>query len=97
MLGILPIFILEEGLLAPLEKVHSLRSGLEYFEEFLDEFEFPRQVALTYGTGVTRVKISPLRQHIQEVHPASHFSEQPFSPHLEALLGPQSFGMAIMQ
>lgn len=97
MLGILPIFMLEDGRLAPLEKAHSQRAVLEYFEEFLDEFESPGNVALVHGVGQAMTRMSPLRQHIQDLHPETHFSEHVFSPQLEALLGMQSMGMAIMQ
>jgi len=97
MLGMLPIFMLENGQLVPLEKAHTQRAVLEYFEEFLDEFEYPEHVALVHGTESTRLRTSSLREHIQENHPGAHFSDLAFSSHLEALLGAQSISMAIMQ
>jgi DegV family protein with EDD domain len=96
-LGMLPIFMLEDGRLSPLEKGHSPRAVVDCFEEFLDEFESPRRVALAHGAGHDSTRTRPLRQHIQEVHPKAHFSEHIFSPHLAALLGKKSIGMAIMQ
>ncbi len=97
MLGMLPIFTLEDGRLAPLEKVRSHRAVLECFEEFLDEFESPLRVALAHGIGRTTLQTRPLRQHIREAHPEAQFSEHAFPSHLEAMLGTQSIGMAIMQ
>ncbi len=96
-LGILPIFLLEEGRLAPLEKARSQRAVLEYFVEFLDEFETPADVALVHGRKVPAGRMQPIRQHIQEIHPQALLSEQVLTPALEALLGAQSFGMAILQ
>ncbi len=96
-LGMLPIFMLEDGRLSPLEKGHSQRAVVDCFEEFLDEFESPRRVALAHGLGHDSTRTRPLRQHIQEMHPEAHFSEHVFSPHLAALLGTRSIGMAIMQ
>jgi DegV family protein with EDD domain len=97
MLGMLPIFMLEDGRLAPLEKAHTHRAVLECFEEFLDEFESPEHVALVHGIGQSMSRMGPLFQHIQEAHPSAQFSEYAFSPPLEAMLGNQSIGMAIMQ
>ncbi|MEW6093724.1 MAG: DegV family protein [Chloroflexota bacterium] len=96
-LGMFPIFMLEDGRLSPLEKGHSPRAVVDCFEEFLDEFESPRRVALAHGAGQDSTRTRPLRQHIQEVHPEAHFSEHIFPPHLAALLGTKSIGMAIMQ
>lgn len=96
-LGILPIFILEDGRLVPLNKAHSQRAVLEYFQEFLDEFEMPAQVALVHGTDQGAARINSLRQYIQASHPEANYSEHAFSPQLEALLGKQSIGMAIRQ
>jgi DegV family protein with EDD domain len=97
MLGILPIFILEDGRLAPLDKARSQRAVLEYFEEFLDEFEAPGRVALVHGSEQSRLRMSPLRRYIQEAYPEADFSEHVFSPQLDAMLGAQSMGMAIKQ
>lgn len=97
MLGMLPIFMLEDGRLSPFEKAYSQRAIVEFFGEFLDEFDSPRRVALALGPGGSTLRTRPLRQHIQEVHPAAHFSEHAFSPHLAALLGRRSMGMAIME
>lgn len=97
MLGILPIFMLEDGRLAPLDKARSQRAVLEYFEEFLDEFESPSRVALVQGSRQSMVRLSALRQHIQEAHPQTRLSEHIFSPQLDALLGTQTMGMVIRQ
>jgi DegV family protein with EDD domain len=97
MLGILPIFTLEDGRLAPLEKARSQRAVLEFFEEFLDEFSSPKRVALMHGTGRNVLRTGSLRQHIREVHPGAHFSEGAFPQPVEMMLGEQSIGMAVMQ
>lgn len=97
MLEMLPIFMLEDGRLAPLEKAHSPRAVIEYFEEFLDEFEFPGRVALVHGSGQEAGRLSQLRQHIQTAHPLAQSTEHAFTPELELLLGRRGLGMAIMQ
>jgi len=96
-LGLLPIFMLEDGWLSPLEKVHSQRAVVECLEEFMDEFDSPQRIALTHGEAYDTVRMRPLRQHIRERHPQAYFSEHIFSPHLAALFGSRSIGMTIME
>jgi DegV family protein with EDD domain len=45
MLGMLPIFTLEEGRLRPMEKVRTQRHLFESFLEFINEFEAPAHIA----------------------------------------------------
>lgn len=95
MLGMLPIFNLEEGRLVPLAKVRSHRAVLEFFQEFLCEFDSPRQVAVVRGTSQPSTRTSPLRQHIHELHLEARFKEHVFTPVLDLLLGSRGLGLAI--
>jgi DegV family protein with EDD domain len=97
MLGILPIFTLEEGRLAPTEKVRSQRHLFESFLVFLNEFESPAYIALTHGTNRNSLRSRPVRQYVQDTFPETPFSEHALSPHLAALFGPDSTGLVIME
>ena len=97
MLDMLPIFLLEEGRLVPQEKAGSLRMVMEYFEDFMDEYENPARLALVRSAGQPAVRLGQLRQHIRSSHPETHFSEHTFPAELEPILGRESMGMAIMQ
>jgi fatty acid-binding protein DegV len=97
MLGIHPVFLLEDGRLTLVEKTRSQRGVLEYFEEFLDEFDSPACVALVHGSEPSLPRLGVLRQHIQGAHPQAQFVEQAFSPHVEAILGKKSIGLAVKQ
>ncbi len=46
MMGMLPIFVIEEGRLTPMEKVRTQRHLFESFLEFINEFEKPDYIAL---------------------------------------------------
>jgi DegV family protein with EDD domain len=97
MMGLLPIFALEEGRLTPMEKVRTQRHLLESFQEFMDEFDNPYHVALVRGINHNTIRTRPLRQYVQESFPRTPFSEHSIGPHLAALLGPQSIGLVVME
>jgi len=97
MMGILPIYAIEEGRLTPIEKVRTQRHLFESFLEFINEFDAPAYIALTRGTSHNSIRTRPVRQFVQETFPDTHFSEHVLAPHLAALFGPQSTGLVIME
>jgi DegV family protein with EDD domain len=97
MMGMLPIFALEEGRLTPMEKVRTQRHLFESFLEFINEFETPAHIALMRGTGHNTSRTRAVRQYVQETFPDTHFSEHTIAPHLALLFGPQSTALVIME
>jgi DegV family protein with EDD domain len=97
MMGLLPIFAMEEGRLTPLEKVRTQRHLFESFQEFMEEFEDPCHIALMRGAGSNPLRTRPLRAYVQESFPQTPFSEHPLNPHTAAMFGPQSIGLVIME
>jgi DegV family protein with EDD domain len=89
-LGLFPLFTLEEGRLSPLEKVRNHRQVLDFFQEFLDEFEHLNHISLVQSISSNPQDGRLLREHIQENHPKTPFTEHSISPALAALLGPQT-------
>jgi DegV family protein with EDD domain len=96
MLGLLPIFMLEEGHLSPLEKVRTQRHLIESFQEFMEEFESPRAVALVKGSQ-NHMRTRPLRQYVSELFHDAPFSEHALNAPLTVLLGPQTIGLTVME
>ncbi len=97
MMGLLPIFALEEGRLSPMEKVRTQRHLFESFQEFIDEFENPSHIALLHGTSHVTLRTRPLRAYVQENFPDTPFSEHAINSHIAAMFGPQSIGLVIME
>ncbi len=97
MMGLLPVFIFEEGRLVPLAKAASQRAVLECFHEFFDEFESPRRIALTHTVAHSPAWVRALCEYVQDSYPQASFTEHALSLHQEALLGPRSVGLAVMQ
>jgi DegV family protein with EDD domain len=96
MMGILPIFTIEDGRLLAMEKVRTQRHLFEFFLEFMDEFEFPDHIALARGTSHKAMRTRPFHQYVEETYPDTPFSEHTISPHLAMMFGPQSTGLVIL-
>lgn len=97
MLGLLPIFVLEDGRLTPTQKVRTPRHLFESFQEFLGEFDNPAHIALLRGGDHTTIRTRPLRQFVQVTFPDTPFSEHSLSQPLAALFGPQSIGLVVLE
>lgn len=97
MLGLLPIFVLEEGNLTPLGKVRTHRHLLEYFQEFVEEFTNPDHIALLKPVSMNHFRLKQLYQYIDDVFPEVPFSIHVSNAHLAALLGPQCMGLVVME
>jgi DegV family protein with EDD domain len=91
-----PVFTLEDGRLMPAMKSHSQGEELKCFEEFLQGFECPRQIAMLHGSGDTTMRTRSLSQRIRQIFPNTYFSEHNVTPHLAAMLGNQCIGLAVM-
>jgi fatty acid-binding protein DegV len=97
MMGMLPIFTIEEGRLTPMEKVRTQRHLFESCLEFINEFDTPTHIALMRGANHNTSRTRAVRQYVQETFPDTQFSEHAIAPHLAALFGPQSSALVIME
>lgn len=97
MSSLLPIFTLEEGKLNPLEKVKNIKSAIDYFLEFIDEFENLAQVSALQPTPPTISDLRMIHQHLEEIGGNTGYTEYPISPYLASLIGPRGFGMVLME
>jgi DegV family protein with EDD domain len=98
MLGLYPLFSIEEGNLTPLEKVRNHRQTLDYFQEFLEEFDTLQHIAfLQSATGSNPQDGRILRDHAQD-----HFLHTPFSEHtinlaVSTLFGPSTLALFVVE
>lgn len=97
MLSLFPLFLIEEGMLNPIQKVKNQHNAAEYFIEFVDEFDDLKHVAIIQPSypGIPEARF--LRQHLDENFPSCTYSEHPISPFLASLIGPRGFGMVVME
>jgi len=97
MMGLLPIFVLEEGRLTPMQKVRTQRHLLESFQEFIDEFSDPYHVALIQGTNPMHLRTRLLREYVENSFPSTPFSVHTIGAYLSNLFGPQCVGLVVME
>lgn len=97
MLGFYPIFTLEEGRLVPLEKVKTQRHATNFLLEFLDEFENLHYIVALQNAGSTILETRGLREHSHDRYPKTPFNEFPINLSNSVMLGPQSFGLVVIE
>jgi DegV family protein with EDD domain len=97
MIDLLSIFTLEDGKLNPMEKVKNVRGALDYFIEFFDEFDEVKQITILQPAPPTLAELRLMHQHIEEVGSSATYSEYPINPFLATLVGPQAFGLGLME
>lgn len=97
MMSLLPIFTLEDGKLNPLEKVKNIRSMIDYFIEFIDEFESIENVSLFHPCSPSVSESKLIRQHVEEFYPTTSYSEHSINPFLASLIGPRGMGIVITE
>jgi DegV family protein with EDD domain len=97
MLGIAPLFILEEGRLIPVQKTRSPRHLVDAFYEFINEFSSLKALALIQGLPAFTHEARNLHERIQLEFPSVPYVEHSMSISLAALLGPQSLGLVAME
>ena len=94
--GAIPVYSLEEGHLAPYNKVRTRRHLLETLQEFLEEFEKPQQLAYFRGY-TTRLRARQLREAASSLFPGTPFTEMNLNAPLSALFGAQTAGITVLE
>ena len=97
MLNLFPIFTLEEGRLVTVEKQRNLRGTIEFFQEFLDEFEQIEHIALVQSCPPSNIESRILKQHIEEFFIDSGYSEHSINLPVAALLGPRTLSLTVAE
>jgi DegV family protein with EDD domain len=95
MQSLFPIFSLERGQLTPLDKFKNTRNIIDYYIEFIDEFDKIESVAIIQPTSPLSGETRIVRQYIEEHHPETSFTESHINPFLAALFGPGGMGIVV--
>ncbi len=97
MLGVLPIFSLEDGQLTPIEKVKSVRHSLGYYQEFLEEFDQLDHVAYVQSAKTNFKDAKIFQDNVQTIFPELTFSKHIINLPLSILLGPRSSSLIALE
>jgi DegV family protein with EDD domain len=95
-LGLYPIFTIENGKFSSLEKVHNHRQAMAFFQEFLDEFENLEHIALIKGPHVTLGDFHLIHEP-SPGSPKPPVQEYTLSLPLATLMGPTAIGCSIIE
>lgn len=93
LLGLLPVFSLEEGKLSPLEKMRNYRAVLDFFQEFVDEFDNLDYIALLQNGSFSNPDLRQLRQHADESFSSAQYIEHMLNLPVATLFGPKCVGL----
>jgi DegV family protein with EDD domain len=97
MLGLVPIFSLEEGKLSPIEKARNQHAVLDFFQEFLGEFDNLQHIAFLQGAPPFNHETHLLREHAQIHFPRTPFSEHTINLPVASILGPRTLGLFLFE
>jgi len=97
MLGLLPIYTLEDGWLTPVEKARNYRQLMDFMQEFIDEFSDLYHIALIQSVPPMNHEARVLREHASTNFPKTPFSEHPINLPLAVMFGPRSLGVFAME
>lgn len=97
MMSLLPIFSLEDGKLNPLDKVKNYRNVIDYFLEFVDEFDDLENVTFIHPSGSVLAEAKMIRQQMEENYPDVNYYELSINPFLASMIGPRGMGIVITE
>jgi DegV family protein with EDD domain len=97
MLSWLPLFVLEEGRLLPLQKVRASRYLGEAFQEYLSEFADPERIGFLYGQRHQACYTRTLREFVRLTFPRASFEEYLLESPVRAMLGEETLALAVME
>ena len=97
MLGILPIFTLEDGRITPIEKVRSRRHALNYFQEFLEEFVSIYHIAFIQSAKPNFKDAKIFHENAKTSFPDTGFTKHIINLPLSILFGPRSNGLIVCE
>jgi DegV family protein with EDD domain len=95
MLGLIPVFTLEEGQFNSLEKVRSIKNCYLIFEEFIDEFDNLEEINFIYGNPPRFREMRFLRNHCEESFPLTRYSNQLMNAVAATIIGPKAMGVFV--
>jgi DegV family protein with EDD domain len=97
MLGLFPVYAIEEGKLTPLEKLRNQRQVITFFQEFIDEFDRLQHIALLQNIPPSQQEALFLREHAHENYPRTPFTTHAINLALATMFGPRSLGLFVVE
>jgi DegV family protein with EDD domain len=96
-MGISPIFMIENGHLIPVQKARSTRNLVDIFHEFVTEISSLSHIAQLKGTPVFENESRYIRDRVRADFPEVPYTEHTLGPTLGAIFGPQTLGVVAIE
>jgi DegV family protein with EDD domain len=96
-LKVIPLFILENGMLVPTQKARNYRHLVDLLHEFICEFTELRHIALLQSVPPFEVESRSLRERVTVDFPDTPLSEHTIGSTLATMIGPRSLGLFVLQ
>lgn len=97
MLSLLPIFSLEDGKFTPIDKLKNTHGVIDYFIEYIEEFDDLLQVSFLQSTPPAIQEAKLVKQYLEENYPDTTYTEHPHNNYLASLIGPKGFGLVVIE
>ncbi len=92
-----PVFGLEDGKFSALEKQKNIHSAVEYFNEFIGEYDQLKEIFFLHPARQPVGDATNLEQFVHENLPNVRYSEVKCNEFLTHLIGPRGFGLVIVE
>ena len=97
MLGLCPLFVLEDGRLVPMHKARSGRHMLDLLEDFAGEFGDLAEIAIVYGARRFAREARHLQSRLRNLYPHAAIHMAELDAVTAATLGPRTIGVFVME
>jgi len=96
-MGIIPFYLIENGRLAPIQKARSTRQMVDMLDEFIEEFDMLKHIAIMQGYPPFDQEARSFRERVNEKFPRISFSEHTLGLGLMSLVGPRCLSVVVME
>lgn len=97
MLGIKPLFTLEDGEIIPIEKVKTREYAIEKLIEFVTEFDAINQVAIIKNSAEPTEETNYISGQLREVFPNLQVPVMSYGTVLASYIGPAALGVVVYE
>jgi fatty acid-binding protein DegV len=92
-----PVFGLEDGKFTALEKQKNIHGAIEYFLEFIGEYDHLKEIIFLQPLRQTIGDACIIEQYVHENLPKVHYTEIICNEFLVHLIGPRGFGLIVIE